>query len=199
MRFLKIQAFMIIMVALLFGEGCRPEIRETQPSVTGFTPTTQAPSPGKRESPETSASTDETQPAPGTSSTTPTRGINKTGQGNADVLHVRAVKESDPNRWTFHVTVQHPDQGWEDYADGWDVVTPTGEVLKRDPEDPFTRLLLHPHVEEQPFTRSQSGIFIPPDVSKVRVRAHDLVDGYGGKEVVVDFTQDSGPGYEIQR
>jgi len=199
MRFLKIQAFMIILVALLFGEGCRPEIRETQPSVTDFTPTTQATSPGKRESPEAPASTDETQPAPGTSSTMPTKGTNKTGQGNADVLHVRAVKESDPNRWTFHVTVQHPDRGWEDYADGWDVVTPAGEVLKRDPEDPFTRLLLHPHVEEQPFTRSQSGIFIPPDVSKVRVRAHDLVDGYGGKEVVVDFTQDSGPGYEIQR
>jgi len=119
--------------------------------------------------------------------------------GNADVIHVRAVKDNQENTWTFSVTVQHPDQGWDDYADGWDVVTPDGVVLKADPEDPFTRLLLHPHVEEQPFTRSQSGISIPSDVTEVRVRAHDLVDGYGGKEILVDLTRSSGPGYEVER
>ncbi|MGM0373774.1 MAG: hypothetical protein ACQEQQ_05090 [Chloroflexota bacterium] len=120
-------------------------------------------------------------------------------KGNADVVHVRVVEQEEENMWTFYVTLQHPDKGWEDYANGWDVVIPGGEVLKKDPEDPFTRLLLHPHVEEQPFTRSQSDLFIPPDVTKVRVRAHDLVDGYGGEEVEVDLTQPSGPGYEVER
>ncbi len=120
------------------------------------------------------------------------------GKGNADVLHVRAVQE-DENIWTFHVTVRHPDQGWEDYADGWNVVTPRGEVLKSDPEDPFTRLLLHPHVDEQPFTRSQSGIEVPPGVTKLTVKAHDMVDGYGGQEVVVDLSQPSGENYEVER
>ncbi|MFO7944835.1 MAG: hypothetical protein R6U51_11105 [Anaerolineales bacterium] len=119
--------------------------------------------------------------------------------GNADVVHVRAVKDNEENTWTFSVTVQHPDQGWDDYADGWDVVTPDGVVLKADPEEPFTRLLLHPHVEEQPFTRSQSSISIPSNVTEVRVRAHDLVDGYGGKEILVDLTRNSGPGYEVER
>jgi len=38
-------------------------------------------------------------------------------QPNADILHVRAIKASD-GTWTFHVTVSHPDTGWEDYADG---------------------------------------------------------------------------------
>jgi hypothetical protein len=120
------------------------------------------------------------------------------GAGNADVLHVRAVQAGD-GAWTFHVTVSHPDTGWEDYADGWDVVTPDGAVLKPDAENPFTRLLLHPHVEEQPFTRSQSGIRIPEGITQVRVRAHDLVDGYGGQEVTLDLTAASGPGFEVER
>jgi hypothetical protein len=118
--------------------------------------------------------------------------------GNADVLYVRAVREQD-GTWTFHVTVEHPDTGWEDYADGWDVLTPTGEVLQPDRSSQFTRLLLHPHETEQPFTRSQSRIAIPEDVTQVRVRAHDIVDGFGGREVVVDLTLDSGQDFEVQR
>jgi hypothetical protein len=127
------------------------------------------------------------------------------GLGNADVLHVRAVQTNGPTpgagetTWTFHVTVEHPDTGWEDYADGWDVVTPDGQVLKTDQEDAFTRTLLHPHVDEQPFTRSQGAIVIPEGVAEVRVRAHDIVDGYGGQEVVVDLTESGGPGFEVER
>jgi len=118
---------------------------------------------------------------------------------NADVIFVKAVKDSEPNNWTFHVTVQHPDTGWEDYADGWDVVLPDGAVIKPDPDSPFTRLLLHPHEAEQPFTRSQSGILIPEGLTTVHVRAHDLVDGFGGEEVVVDLTVKSGPAFEVIR
>jgi hypothetical protein len=118
-------------------------------------------------------------------------------RANADVLHVRAV-EGNERSWTFHVTVEHPDTGWEDYADGWDVVTPDGMVLKPDPDSPFTRLLLHPHENEQPFTRSQSGIVIPSGVTQVRVRAHDLVDGFGGREVVVDLAVASGQDFEVE-
>ena len=120
------------------------------------------------------------------------------GGGNADVIRVRAVP-GDDGAWTFHVTLDHPDTGWEDYADGWDVVTPDGTVLKPDPDATFTRLLLHPHVDEQPFTRSQSGIEVPPGVTQVRVRAHDLVDGFGGREVVVDLAAPSGADFEVER
>jgi hypothetical protein len=126
-------------------------------------------------------------------------------QGNADVVRVRAVQTAGPEpgeaetTWTFHVTVEHPDTGWEDYANGWDVVTPQGRVLKPDPEDAFTRVLLHPHVEEQPFTRSQRDVVVPEDVTQVRVRAHDIVDGFGGREVVVDLTAEMGPNFEVER
>lgn len=117
---------------------------------------------------------------------------------NADVTYVRAVQEANGS-WTFYVTVNHPDTGWEDYADGWDVVLPDGTVVKPDPNAPFTRLLLHPHVGEQPFTRSQSGIIIPGGLSQVIVRAHDLVDGFGGQEITIDLNTSSGQNYEIEK
>ncbi len=117
---------------------------------------------------------------------------------DADVTYVRAV-QTGAAEWTFHVTVQHPDTGWDDYADGWDVVLPDGTLINPDASTPFTRLLLHPHVNEQPFTRSQRGITIPADVTTVTVRAHDLVDGFGGQTVTVDLTQSSGDNYEVER
>jgi hypothetical protein len=117
---------------------------------------------------------------------------------DADVLFVRAI-ETAATTWTFHVTVFHPDDGWEDYADGWDVVLPDGTVSKPDENSPFTRLLLHPHDNEQPFTRSQSNIHIPADITRVTVRAHDLVDGFGGQEVIVDLTVAETSEFEVTR
>lgn len=119
------------------------------------------------------------------------------GVANADVQYVHARQQTD-GTWTFDVTVAHPDTGWEDYADGWDVLLPDGTVVKPDPDSPYTRLLLHPHEAEQPFTRSQSGIVIPAGVTQVTVRAHDLVDGFGGREVTVYLTVASGADFEVQ-
>jgi hypothetical protein len=120
------------------------------------------------------------------------------GGGNANVEFVSA-EQLDDDSWSFAVTVSHPDTGWDDYADGWDVVLQDGTVLKPDSSSPFTRLLLHPHVDEQPFTRSQSGIVIPEDEGYVIVRAHDLVDGFGGQSVVVDLSSAGGELYQVIR
>jgi len=117
---------------------------------------------------------------------------------NADVLFVEA-RQDDADSWTFTVTVAHPDVGWHDYADGWDVVLPDGTVVQPVKDRPFTRLLLHPHQTEQPFTRSQSGITISENVTKVTVRAHDLVAGFGGAEILVDLAVDGGPGFVVRR
>ncbi|MEJ2757212.1 MAG: hypothetical protein P8046_01910 [Anaerolineales bacterium] len=117
---------------------------------------------------------------------------------NANVNFVQAVEDVEGS-WTFSVTVEHPDTGWDDYADGWDVVLPDGTVVKPDPEAAFTRVLTHPHENEQPFTRSQSGIMIPAEVNSVTVRAHDLVDGFGGREVVVYLNQPNGPNFSVER
>jgi hypothetical protein len=99
--------------------------------------------------------------------------------GEADVVDVRATK-SATKTYTFHVTVQHADSGWDHYADRWDVVGPDGVVLA-------TRVLLHPHVGEQPFTRSLSGVRIPPGTETVTVRAHDKVHGWGGRIMTVEL------------
>jgi len=189
----------LVLVLLLAGCAARTDSTPpTEPSATSsFPPTT-----GAVTLPSVPPATESVAKAVPTAATQQTGTVPPTppseGSGNADVLHVRAVEGSD-GTWTFHVTVEHPDTGWEDYANGWDLVTPDEEVLKANPDDAFTRLLLHPHVDEQPFTRSQSGISIPPGVTQLRVRAHDLVDGYGGQEIVVDLSAPSGPDFEVER
>ena len=118
---------------------------------------------------------------------------------DADVIFVKATYNANSDTWIFDVTIQHPDTGWDDYADGWNLVTTDGEILKTNLDSPFTRLLTHPHVDEQPFTRSQSGIVIPEGVTQINVRAHDIVDDFGGAEIMVDLSQDQGAGFEISR
>ncbi len=102
--------------------------------------------------------------------------------GEADVEKVRIAKER-AGIYRFDVTVRHADAGWKHYADKWDVVAPGGKILG-------TRVLLHPHELEQPFTRSLSGVRIPRGVTRVTVRAHDKVHGYGGEVVTVEVPRD---------
>ena len=96
--------------------------------------------------------------------------------GPADVLEVEA--RSSGGGWHFDVTVEHADTGWEHYADAWRVVGPDGTVYG-------TRTLFHPHVGEQPFTRSLAGVAIPEGVASVTVEAHDSEHGWGGAKVEV--------------
>lgn len=97
--------------------------------------------------------------------------------GKADVIGV-AVKKIGEHTYQFSVAISHNDEGWKHYADKWDIVAPDGRILG-------TRTLYHPHVDEQPFTRSLSGVKIPKGISTVTIRAHDSVHGYGGKVVSV--------------
>ncbi len=101
--------------------------------------------------------------------------------GEADVVAVEAARE-DPGTWRFDVTVAHGDEGWDHYADKWEVLAPDGRVLG-------ARVLLHPHVGEQPFTRSLGGVAIPEDIDRVILRAHDSVHGLGGVEITVELTR----------
>jgi hypothetical protein len=101
--------------------------------------------------------------------------------GKADVVDVK-VKRTESDTYQFSVTVLHQDEGWDHYADKWDVVAPDGTVLG-------TRTLLHPHKEEQPFTRSLGGVKISGTIQTVMIRAHDSTHEYGGKEVNIDLPQ----------
>ncbi len=171
------------MIFLLTSCGTKnistPETPPTQETSTPLPSESIAPSP---------------EPAPTMDTPTPS----PTTNANADVTHVRALQDADGS-WAFHVTVSHPDTGWDDYANGWDIVFPDGSKFKIQEGDEFTRLLAHPHVNEQPFTRSQRGIIIPEGVTQITVRAHDILDGFGGKEIIIDLTKDFGKGFEVER
>lgn len=93
--------------------------------------------------------------------------------GEADVIGVE-ITATGEGKYRFVVTVRHADTGWDHYADRWEVLGPEGEVLG-------VRELAHPHVGEQPFTRSLAGVSIPADAETVTVRARDSVHGYGGQ------------------
>jgi hypothetical protein len=100
--------------------------------------------------------------------------------GKADVVGVEVKRDGET--FSFDVTISSDETGWEKYADKWDVVAPDGTVLG-------TRVLAHPHVDEQPFTRSLDGVVVPAGVSEVTIRARDSVEGYGGKQMIVKLPQ----------
>ena len=105
--------------------------------------------------------------------------VDRVFAGEADVVAVEARQGSDGS-WRFDVTLRHGDEGWDHYADRWDIVGPDGTVYGK-------RVLAHSHVNEQPFTRILSGVVIPDNLVSVVVRGHDLVHGLGGKELQVDL------------
>jgi hypothetical protein len=94
------------------------------------------------------------------------------------------------------VEVSSPDSGCDQYADWWEVLSEDGGLLYR-------RVLLHSHVDEQPFIRSGGPVPIAQD-TVVFVRAHMNTVGYGGQvlkgsvasgfesvEVRADFASDA--------
>jgi hypothetical protein len=101
--------------------------------------------------------------------------------GEADVAAAEASCDGD-SVCRFSVTVRHADEGWDHYADRWQVLTESGEILA-------TRVLRHPHVNEQPFTRDLPGVKVPGEIRRVRIRAHDSVHEDGGTEVVVELSR----------
>jgi hypothetical protein len=83
-----------------------------------------------------------------------------------------ATARASGDGWRIDVTLSHPDTGWDHYADGWRVLDMQGNELG-------LRVLHHPHVDEQPFTRSLGGVNVPPGVGEVRIQARCSVDGWG--------------------
>ncbi len=110
------------------------------------------------------------------------------------VRFVRAERTGEAE-WRFEVTLRHDDTGWDHYADLWEVVDPESGVVLGE------RVLAHPHVNEQPFTRSQSGIEISETTTQVVVRAKCNEHGYGGRAVLLDLSEDRDAGevYEVVR
>ncbi len=126
-------------------------------------------------------SSDATEPAATTTATIPATIPATTPAGDGlypDV--VDATVERNGDTFTFDVTISSPYDTPERYADAWRVVGPDGTVLG-------VRELLHDHQNEQPFTRSLSGVEIPDDVDTVTIEGRDQVNGWGGATVEVEL------------
>jgi hypothetical protein len=92
------------------------------------------------------------------------------GQQLANVLSVKVT--GSPQAYQFLVEISSPDKGCNQYADWWEVLSQNGDLIYR-------RILLHSHVDEQPFARSGGPVSIAPE-AVVLVRAHMSPGGYGG-------------------
>ena len=100
----------------------------------------------------------------------------------ADHPQVRdATAEQRGAAWRISVTLAHPDTGWDHYADGWEILDAQGNRLGY-------RKLHHPHVNEQPFTRSLSNVEIPDDTRRVFIRPHCSVDGWAPTATPLDIS-----------
>ena len=106
-------------------------------------------------------------------------GLLVAGMGRADPPQVVAARADNlGGAWTISVTLRHPDTGWDHYADGWEVLSPDGKRLGM-------RVLAHPHVNEQPFTRSLSGVLIPDGLDHVLIRARCNKTGWADARFVL--------------
>ena len=76
--------------------------------------------------------------------------------GEVDVVDLKIVA-LDGESFRIGATLKHDDSGWDHYANAWDVLDQNGNLLG-------TRVLYHPHVDEQPFTRSLT-LTIPAGVN----------------------------------
>ena len=82
--------------------------------------------------------------------------------------------------WRIDVTLQHPDTGWEHYADGWEILDKNGKQIGY-------RKLMHPHVEEQPFTRSLVNVMLPDGIREIYIRASCSKAGWATEQVKVSL------------
>mgnify|MGYP005674082015 FL=1 len=98
--------------------------------------------------------------------------------GDVTIVEVKATSSS-VGGFDFEVSLLHDDTGWTHYADRWEVVSVDGKQYFGE------RVLFHPHVNEQPFTRSLRSVVIPEGVKEVMVRAHDKEHGWAKETATV--------------
>jgi hypothetical protein len=96
--------------------------------------------------------------------------------GDADVIHVDISRQD--GWYDLDVTIRSKDTGWERYADRIEALAPDGTVLG-------TRVLDHPHEDEQPFTRDLYQLRVPSGISRITVRAHFKPTGFDGATMTV--------------
>lgn len=110
----------------------------------------------------------------------------------AQVTEARLTQNAGGS-WTAAVTVRHRDEGWDHYANIWQILdADSKEVLGE-------RILAHPHDNEQPFTRSLSGINIPGNTRRLLIRARCNLHDYEGRQLRIDLAVAETDDYQLIR
>jgi len=117
--------------------------------------------------------------------------LNTAEAGNVKILAADFTSSGD-NQWSVSVTLKHHDTGWNHYADNWQVVDGEGNVLG-------DRVLYHPHVGEQPFTRSLDKVKVPEGTTTVYIKAHDSVHGWTPNRLTVELDKASDGYLRVER
>ncbi|WP_157965651.1 hypothetical protein [Euzebya rosea] len=97
-------------------------------------------------------------------------------QSFPDVIDAELARSGEA--WTLSATISSPYDSPERYADAFRALAPDGSELG-------VRVLTHDHANEQPFTRSLTGLVIPDGVEEITVEGRDLANGWGGRTVTV--------------
>ena len=161
----------------LFLAGCFPadtETVEVTPTAERQPIPTQEPhllpeATAKEPTVMSATSTSESKPDP-----TSTPEVRSEIKSQVLVLSVKVSGEA--GGYNFSVTISSPDEGCSQYADWWEVVNADGELVYR-------RVLLHSHVDEQPFTRSGGPVPVESD-EEVIVRVHMNTSGYSSLAMI---------------
>ena len=160
----------LLLVLVVAAAGCGGGSAPQSPTTTSPAPVTTSP-----------ATTSAPSTAPPTTSPVTMTPVTTTPVGGTDCPEVLEVefRQTEPGVFTVSTTVRSVDIEGVSYADAWEVRDLSGNVLG-------TRVLLHPHANEQPFTRSLSDVPIPPEVTQVEVDARDSERGFCGVSLVVE-------------
>jgi len=108
--------------------------------------------------------------------------------GQVEIVRVELTKYAET--WRADVTLKHADSGWKHYADTWRLVDEYGNEIGK-------RTLYHPHVNEQPFTRSLSDFHIPESKKIIFAEAHDNKHGWSTQRIQIDMNRPVGEKYQI--
>jgi hypothetical protein len=107
--------------------------------------------------------------------------VNTTYAGDVQILAADFYNNGGQT-WSVNITLKHDDTGWKHFADNWRIVDNKGNILG-------DRVLMHPHVSEQPFTRGLGNVKIPENIKTVYIEAHDKVHGWTEKKLQIDLDQ----------
>ena len=108
--------------------------------------------------------------------------LSQSSKANDINILAAAIIHQSHGEYLVNVKLEHHDTGWQHYADEWRLVDNKGNILG-------SRVLHHPHVHEQPFTRSLSNVKLSNELQAVFIEAHDKVHGWTKIRLMIDLTK----------